>query len=70
MAIQAGSIPGVEPQLISVPMVDQVTWKGEVYYFNGWIGSHDSCGVVFEFQNASGSKSIWVDVNGAFVCEG
>lgn len=70
MAIQAKSKPGVEAFTMSLPMVEQVKWNDETYYFNGWVGNHEKCGTVFEFQDAKESRSIWVDVNGSFICEG
>lgn len=70
MAIQVKPAPHVETHIMSVPKVEQVKWNDETYFFNGWVGDHDSCGVVFEFQDARESHKIWVDVNGNFVCEG
>lgn len=69
MVIETRSKPHVEALAMSVPKVEQVKWNDVTYYFNGWVGNHSSCGVVFEFQDAQELKKIWVDVNGTFVCE-
>lgn len=64
---------GPEPQEerdIEVPRVDVVLYHDVQFHFNGWVGTHECRGPVFEFEDAKHKRKIWVDVNGSFVCDG
>lgn len=61
--------PQLEP-VMSIPKVQQISYKDHLYLFNGWVGEHDvTRRTLFEFENSEARKTIWVDINGSFVCE-
>lgn len=58
-----------EPVVMSIPSVQQVSHNDHTYFFNGWVGEHEvTHRTLFEFEDDS-HETIWVDVDGKFVCE-
>lgn len=64
---------GPQPQEehgMALPEVDEVVYEDVRFHFNGWVGTHECRGTVFEFEDVTHKRKIWVDKHGMFVSSG